>query len=80
MTQTPSSDTERAPSASSSRRFAGTFKRFGIDYVVVGSFASSARGRARATAGRLDVGYLRATATELGLGELLDLAFEQSAE
>jgi hypothetical protein len=29
---------------------AHTFERFGIDYVVVGSFASSARGRARATA------------------------------
>ncbi len=29
-------------------------------------------------AGRLDVSYLRATAMELGLGELLDVAFEQS--
>ena len=29
---------------------AHTFERLGIDYVVVGSFASSARGRARATA------------------------------
>ena len=28
--------------------------------------------------GRLDVGYLRATAAELGLGELLELALEQS--
>ena len=29
-------------------------------------------------AGRLDVGYLRATATELGLSELLELALEQA--
>ena len=29
-------------------------------------------------AGRLDIEYLRATATELGLGELLDLAFDES--
>jgi hypothetical protein len=29
-------------------------------------------------AGRLDVGYLRATAKELGLEELLDLAFERT--
>jgi hypothetical protein len=29
-------------------------------------------------AGRLDVGYLRAAATELGLGELLELALELS--